>query len=96
MSKKMNYAVIGGQYEMHYYGACETLIGAKRIATRNEEYWDNWQGWHKPVIYAFEDTYEWETKGMITYRDGIKIRIPKYGAREWRWNGVEWIENRDF
>ena len=39
--KKNNYYVIGGQYEIICYGGTPTLIGAKRLATKNEEYWDN-------------------------------------------------------
>lgn len=53
--KKINYYVIGGQYEHYCYGGAETLIGAKRIAAKHEEYWDNWQGWHRPRIYRAED-----------------------------------------
>ena len=56
MEKKINYYVIGGQYQAFCYGGTETLEGAKRLATKHEEYWDNWQGWHKPVIYRAEDT----------------------------------------
>ena len=56
--KKSNYYVIGGQYRAYCYGGTPTLLGAKRLANRNEEYWDNWQGWHKPKIYRAEDTEE--------------------------------------
>ena len=45
------YQVIGGQYESCWIGESDSLHGAKIIATRNMEYWDNWQGWHKPCIY---------------------------------------------
>ena len=72
--KKNNYYVIGGQYESICYGGTPTLIGAKRMATKNEEYWDNWQGWHKPRIYQAEDT-----EG-ITSPDGVEIRVPVPGA----------------
>lgn len=41
MGKKINYYVIGGQYNYVNYGGCETLLGAKRKATQNAEYWDN-------------------------------------------------------
>lgn len=75
--KKNNYYVIGGQYESICYGGAPTLIGAKRLASRNKEYWDNWQGWHKPKIYAAEDTELIESRGRITTRDGAKIRVPK-------------------
>lgn len=53
--KKINYYVIGGQYENYNYGGTPTLLGAKRLASAHEEYWDNWQGWHKPHIFKAED-----------------------------------------
>lgn len=77
MTKKINYYVIGGQYESCCYGGTPTLIGAKRLATKNEEYWDNWQGWHKPAIYKAEDTELVESSGRVTTRDGVLIRVPK-------------------
>ena len=48
--KKINYYVIGGQYEYCCYGGTHTLADAKRLAEEKEEYWDNWQGWHKERI----------------------------------------------
>ena len=78
--KKINYYVIGGQYESICYGGTPTLIGAKRLATKNEEYWDNWQGWHKPAIYRAEDTEIIESCGRISCYDGAKIRVPVFGA----------------
>lgn len=78
--KQNKYYVIGGQYESHCYGGAPTLIGAKRMATNHMEYWDNWQGWHKPCIYLAEDTIEIESKGRITTYDGQIIRVPKYEA----------------
>lgn len=77
---KNNYYVIGGQYEVYFYGATETLLQAKRLATKNCEYWDNWQGWHTPCIYRAEDCEEIASKGMITVRDGTPIIVPKIGA----------------
>lgn len=71
------YQIIGGQYESHWYGESDSLRGARCIATRHKEYWDNWQGWHKPLIYAAEDVVEIVSKGRITTPDGITIRIPK-------------------
>ena len=53
--KKINYYVIGGQYASYCYGGAPTLIGAKRLARKSAEYWDNWQGWHIPDIYKAED-----------------------------------------
>ena len=70
------YQVIGGQYESVWYGESDSLRGAKCIATRHAEYWDNWQGWHKPRIYLAEDVREIESNGRITTPDGWKIRAP--------------------
>lgn len=75
-----NYYVIGGQYESICYGGTPTLTGAKRLATKNAEHWDNWQGWHKPSIYRAEDTVEAESRGRILTPDGWTIRVPKDGA----------------
>ena len=55
MKKEIKYYAIGGQYDYYNHGGAYTLEGAKRLATKNEEYWDNWQGWHKPDIYKAED-----------------------------------------
>lgn len=55
MKKEIKYYVIGGQYEALNYGGTQTLLGAKRLARKCQEYWDNWQGWHTPAIYAAED-----------------------------------------
>lgn len=49
------FAVIGGQYQSYFYGFARTLHAAKLLASKNEEYWDNWQGWHTPKIYTAED-----------------------------------------
>ena len=78
--KQNNFYVIGGQYESICYGGAPTLLGAKRLANRNKEYWDNWQGWHTPNIYKAEDTEEIESYGRITTRDGLMIRIARPGA----------------
>lgn len=59
---KKKYIIIGGQYDHYCYGIANTLTGAKRIASKNCEYWDNWQGWHVPAIYAIEDCYKEEEK----------------------------------
>lgn len=76
----MKYAVIGGQYEKCCYGVFDSLQGAKICATKNEEYWDNWQGWNTPKIYDFDDTMEIESKGRITTCDGVMVRLPKPDA----------------
>lgn len=71
------YQVIGGQYESYYYGESESLRGAKIIARRNKEYWDNFQGWHTPKIYKASDVIEIESRGRITSHDGETIRVPR-------------------
>lgn len=81
MKKEVKYYVIGGQYESYCYGGTPTLIGAKRLATKNMEYWDNWQGWHKPGIYAAEDTEVITSMGRVLTRDGEEIRVPKLDAQ---------------
>lgn len=70
------YQVIGGQYEPKWYGESDSLHGARTIAGRNKEYWDNWQGWNTPSIYHSSDVVEVESKGRITTPDGMLIRIP--------------------
>lgn len=71
------YQVIGGQYEPYWYGESDSLRGAKIIAGKNKENWDNWQGIHTPRIYKAEDCNEIKAKGYITHIDGEIIRIPK-------------------
>lgn len=71
------YQVIGGQYESCYYGESDSLHGAKVIAGKHKEYWDNWQGWHTPHIYLSSDVEEVESRGRVTTPDGTKIRVPK-------------------
>lgn len=75
------YYVIGGQYESYCYGKRDTLIGAKRLATANAEFWDNFQGWKTPYIYKAEDVHVVESKGSFFTIDGAKIIVPKIGAR---------------
>lgn len=74
------YQVIGGQYESCWVGESDSIRGAKIIAGRNKEYWDNWQGWHTPRIYKAEDVEEIESMGRITTFDGQTIRVPKMYA----------------
>jgi hypothetical protein len=74
------YQVIGGQYESCWYGESDSLHGAKIIATKNMEYWDNWQGWNTPKIYNANDCYETESNGLVTMPDGCKIILKKYDA----------------
>lgn len=84
MANENNYYVIGGQYESICYGGSATLRGAKSLATRRKEYWDNWQGWQAPRIYRAEDTELVESCVRITTHDGQMIRIPKQGAIPYR------------
>ena len=70
------YQVIGGQYESCWYGESNSIRGAKMIAERHKEYWDNWQGWHKPDIYLAKDVIDTESRGRITTNDGVMIRVP--------------------
>lgn len=69
MKKENKYAVIGGQYTSICYGCTPTLLGAKRLATKNMEYWDNWQGWHTPKIYDIEDTEVIDGERFV--KDGV-------------------------
>lgn len=81
MEKAMKkYQIIGGQYEPHWYGESDSIRGAKIIASKSVEHWDNWQGWHKPAIYRAEDVEEIMARGMITVPDGQMIRVPAWWA----------------
>lgn len=79
------YQVIGGQYEQSWKGESDTLLGAKRIASRNEEYWDNWQGWHTPAIYAAEDCSVIKCRGWITMYDGSETIVSNDFAEPVAW-----------
>ena len=83
-----NYYVIGGQYYQYCYGGRETMLGAKRLATQSEEYWDNWQGWHRPAVYAAEDCYLADTqfhgRQMIHRPDAQPVAV--WDARSQRWS----------
>lgn len=74
------YQVIGGQYEQNWIGESDSLHGAKIIAGKNKEFFDNWQGWHTPSIYKAEDCEDVESRGRITTADGVTIRIHKPDA----------------
>lgn len=73
--KEYKYYVIGGQYEQYYYGGSNSLRGAKIMASRHMEFWDNHHGWNKPGVYAANDCRKIITKGMITYPDGQEIMV---------------------
>lgn len=90
------YQVIGGQYESCWIGESDSLHGAKILATRNMEYWDNWQGWHKPCIYRAEDVEIAESYGRICTPDGWDIRVTKFVARPWVWRGDRWVRREEW
>ena len=83
------YVVIGGQYQAYEYGVYYSLHAAKIAATKAIEYWDNWQGWHYPVIYRMEDT----APGTNFYGEQEHLPQPwskpymirRYGDK-WRYN----------
>lgn len=77
-----NYYVVGGQYEPYPYGGTMTLQGAKQLATKNAEHWDNWQGWHVPAIYAAADMEPHECTGQFhEYGMMGTVMLPKEEAR---------------
>lgn len=61
MLKKTGFYVLGGQYASYCHGWCRTILGAKRLARKSQEYWDNWAGWHTPSIFAAADCEVRET-----------------------------------
>ena len=80
---KNQYYVIGGQYNYYCYGATPTLTGAKRLASKSAEYWDNWQGWHIPSIYRAEDVvnvsnFYGETKAP--HQGALPVAVAHYTA----------------
>lgn len=84
-----NYVVIGGQYDAYCYGSSDSLHGAKMIASRSLEHWDNWQGWHYPDIYRAEDV----TPVSNFYGDGyapkcgaVPVAVREYGGQ---WESTE-------
>lgn len=74
------YVVMGGQYVDFYYGSTTTLLGAKRLARKNQEYWDNWAGWHTPSIYRCADC-EWAGGNIVLKADAVPIAV--YANGEW-------------
>lgn len=84
------YHVIGGQYESYWYGETDSLHGAKCLAAKSEEYWDNWQGWHRPAIYTCDNVAVIESAGRVTSRDGMSIIVPT-GRPAYTYDGKKWI-----
>ena len=95
-TKDANYYIIGGQYRFCCYGSAETIRGAKLIAAKHDEYWDNWQGWHRPRIYAARDCREIETetgKMIVPDRDKtdpvIPVAVYDWEKKRWTNRGEE-------
>lgn len=80
MSKK--YYVIGGQYRHHIYGSFDSLHAAKVCATKHEEYWDNWQGWHKPKIYG-KDYIDYINNCEYDYAEPYPLYYWDYTVKKW-------------
>lgn len=64
------YYIFGDPFVWNYYGRRRTLLGAKRLANKNVEYWASFQNRRRPRIYKAED---------IEFVDGFPI--PKEGAK---------------
>lgn len=78
------YVVIGGQYESYCYGSSDTLNGAKILASKSLEYWDNWQGFRYPSIYRREDVKQCNNFYGETYCPKAfahPVAIRNYGER---------------
>ena len=87
--KKINYYAIGGQYEALNYGGAPTLLGAKRLARKHQEYWDNWQGWHTPAIYAAEDC---EVRTTAYGREDVLPGIDAVPVATWNGEAQCWCD----
>ena len=86
----INYYVIGGQYHQYCYGGSETLRGAKLIAAKNDEHWDNWQGWHRPKIYAAGDCVLANTEffgEQMVHKSGVSP-VAVYDMDRKRWENI--------
>ena len=89
MKKEINYYVIGGQYEAYNHGGTATLLGAKRLATKCEEYHDNWVGWVKPDIYRAEDCRLGRNfYGTDFYPKDEAVPVAWWNERENKWEAV--------
>ena len=88
--KNINYYVIGGQYAYYNYGGAKTLEGAKRLATSKIEYWDNHNGFKKPVIYRKEDCEEGTNfYGTNQYPIYGTVPVAVWDERSKKWTGHE-------
>lgn len=87
MESMKKYQVIGGQYRFCRYGESDSLRGAKQIAAKHGEYWDNWQGWHRPKIYLSADCMmveptEFNYSGIVPTPEAIPAAV---------WDGKTWV-----
>ena len=92
MKKEINYYVIGGQYEWYCHGGAATLAGAKRLASANMEYWDNWQGWHYPAVYAAANTHDVVSQFYGAGRAPLPGAVPVATRRD----GERWTNGGEF
>lgn len=84
MTKTMKgkFLVIGGQYNFIFYGLKSTERSAKILSTKNAEYWDNWQGWHKPAIYELVEEIELPSNADIDdVTTSLQERVKKLGYK---------------
>lgn len=89
---EINYYVIGGQYAAYCHGGTKTLLGAKRLANKCAEHWDNWQGWHIPAIYRAEDTREVSNfygKMRAPREDALPVAWARYNDGRPIWECVQ-------
>ena len=77
------FVIIGGQYNVIKYGTSNTLHGAKLIAQKHWEYWDNWRGWHVPEIYK-----EGEEKTIGKFHEVEPVA--SYDIKRKRWVHRDW------
>ena len=85
-AKEIKFYVIGGQHVAFNYGGAYTLEGAKRLASKHEEYWDNWQGWHKPKIFKAEDcTLRENFHGEDYYPEPYAYPVASWDSRAGKW-----------
>ena len=89
--ENFNYYVIGGQYEQYCYGGSSTILGAKQIAAKHDEYWDNWQGWHRPAIYNADDCFLGKTQlnGEQMIHKENAWPVAEYDMEHKKWKTLE-------
>lgn len=93
MKDNSGYYVIGGQYARYNYGLKATLRDAKILATKKEEYWDNWQGWHRPQIYLAADCELRENfygEQMLPAELAQPVAVWSYDEKKWIDPREEW------